>query len=414
MSPPTIVAPRPLTATPPRPVTRARTGGALILTAILLVAVNLRAAITSLGSLLDEVRTGLDLSATVAGMITTLPALSFAAFGALTPWLARRIAPARLLLLAMGLLAGGQLVRVLTGSAAVFLTTSAAALAGIAIANVLLPVLVKEYFPGRTGLVTGVYTMALIAGSSTAAAVSVPVAHAFGSWRAGLGVWVLLAAAGLVPLLLVRPRPAAPDAPDAERLAVRPGRTGLGWAMALYFGLQSLSGYATMGWLPQIFRDAGYHPATAGLLMAGVPAVGVPLAFLMPALAARGVNLRALVLALSAAMGASYVGLAFAPHTMPMLWVSLLAIGQSAFPLSLAMIGMRSRTPGGTVALSAFTQSAGYLVAALGPLLVGVFYEMTGGWRLPLTFLFAAAVLQAFAGLAAARPRYIEDARPAA
>jgi CP family cyanate transporter-like MFS transporter len=164
-----------------------------------------------------------------------------------------------------------------------------------------------------------------------------------------------------------------------------------------------------MGWLAQLFRDNGYSPQSAGLLLAGVTATGVPMALLMPAYAARRPDLRRLVLALAAAMLASYVGLMLAPHAGAVLWVILLAIGQSAFPLALTMIGMRAHTGGGVVALSAFAQSAGYLLAALGPLLVGMLYEATGGWLVPLWVLVAAAVVQTVSGLAVARPRYVED-----
>ncbi|MDI1464489.1 MFS transporter [Catellatospora sp. KI3] len=376
---------------------------------ILLVALNLRAAITSLGALLEEVSAGLHLSATAAGAVTTLPALVFAAFGALTPRLARRLSAAQLLVGSMLLLAAGQLIRVVTDSATVFLLSSALALAGIAVANILLPALVKEHFPDRAGLVTGVYTMTLILGSTLAAAVSVPIAHALGGWRAGMGVWGLLALAAALPWLATRRGAAARAAGAEDGEPLRPGRTRLGWAMAVYFGAQSLSGYATMGWLAQMFRDAGFSPATAGLLLAAVPAFGVPVALLMPAIAGRLTNLRGLVLLMSTAMIASYVGLALAPHSGALAWVVLLAFGQSAFPLALAMIGMRARTQRGVVALSAFAQSTGYLIAALGPLVVGVLYELTGGWTLPLGFLLAAAVVQAVAGIAAARPRHLED-----
>lgn len=399
----------PSSAVPVPPTTRRP--AVLIMAGILLVALNLRAAITSLGALLDEVTLGLHLSGTTAGIITTLPALAFAAFGAFTPWLARRMSPARILVGAMALLAAGQLLRALSGSAWTFVLTSALALAGIAIANVLLPVLVKEHFSHRAGLTTGVYTMTMILGTTTASAASVPIAHALGDWRAGLGVWALLAAVAVLPWLgpaLRRTRgPARTASGRAGR--VRPARTRLGWAMALYFGAQSLSGYATMGWLAQMFRDAAFTPTNAGLLLAAVTAFGVPFALLLPAMAGRVRDLRPLVLIMSAAMIASYLGLALAPHAGALAWVALLALGQAAFPLALAMIGMRARTGEGVVALSAFAQSTGYLIAALGPLLVGVLYETTGGWTLPLGFLVAAAVVQAFAGLAAARPRHIED-----
>ncbi|MER5332346.1 MFS transporter [Micromonospora sp. NPDC002717] len=382
---------------------------------MLLVAVNLRAAVTSLGALLDEVRDGLGLSGTMAGLVTTLPTIAFAGLGALTPWLVRRFAPARVLVVAMLALAAGQVLRVVTDSALVFVLTSALALAGIAVANILLPMLVKQHFPHRTGLVTGAYTMALTAGTTVAAASAVPVAHAFGSWRVGLGVWAGLAAVAVLPWvpLALRARAAARRATPTEAVAprtrIRPGRTRLGWAMAVYFGAQSLSGYAIMGWLAQLFRDAGYHPETAGLLLAGVTALGVPIALLMPTLAGRLRTLRPLVLSLTAASTLAYLGLALAPHGAALLWVALLAIGQGAFPLILTVIGLRARTAEGTVALSAFAQSTGYVIAALGPLLVGILYEATGGWTAPIGFLLVALAVQTAAGLVIARPRHIED-----
>ncbi|MEV1143418.1 MFS transporter [Micromonospora sp. NPDC049799] len=384
---------------------------------MLLVAVNLRAAVTSLGALLDEVRGGLGLSATMAGFVTTLPTIAFAGLGALTPWLVRRFAPARVLVVAMLALAVGQVLRVLTDSPLVFVLTSALALAGIAVANILLPMLVKQHFPHRTGLVTGAYTMALTVGTTVAAASAVPIAHAFGSWRAGLGVWAGLAAVAVLPWvpLALRARAAARRAPRtaaaAPRARIRPGRTRLGWAMAVYFGAQSLSGYAIMGWLAQLFRDAGYRPETAGLLLAGVTALGVPIALLMPTLAGRLRTLRPLVLGLTTASTLAYLGLALAPHDGALLWVALLAVGQGAFPLILTTIGLRARTADGTVALSAFAQSTGYVIAALGPLLVGVLYEATGGWTAPIGFLLVALAVQTGAGMVIARPRYIEDGR---
>ncbi|MFE9651844.1 MFS transporter [Micromonospora sp. NPDC006431] len=394
---------------------RAAGGGALVLVGMLLVALNLRAAVTSLGALLDEVRGGLGLSGTMAGFVTTLPTIAFAGLGALTPWLVRRWPAARVLVVAMLALTVGQVLRVVTDSAAIFVLTSALALAGIAVANILLPMLVKQHFSHRTGLVTGAYTMALTTGTTVAAASAVPVAHAFGSWRAGLGVWAGLAAVAVlpwVPLALrarAARRTATGDATGAAPARVRPARTRLGWAMAVYFGAQSLSGYAIMGWLAQLFRDAGYAPGTAGLLLAGVTALGVPVALAMPALAGRLRTLRPLVLGLTVFSAASYLGLAVAPHGLAPLWVLLLALGQGAFPLILTTIGLRARTAEGTVALSAFAQSTGYVIAALGPLLVGILYEATGGWTAPIGFLLVALAMQTAAGLVIARPRYIED-----
>ncbi|MGK5737447.1 MFS transporter [Micromonospora sp. URMC 103] len=407
----------PSAASSPNAPTSPVTGTALVLVGMLLVALNLRAAITSLGALLDEVRDGMGLSGAMAGVITTLPAVAFGVFGALTPRLVRRYSPARVLVVAMVLLAAGQLVRVGTGSTAVFLAASAVALAGVAVANVLLPLLVKQYFPHRIGLVTGAYSMTLTAGAATAAATTVPIAHLLGSWRAGLAVWAGLATVAVLPWLPLAlrggtaRRAATATATGPARPPIRPARTRLGWAMAIYFGTQSLSAYAIMGWLAQLFRDAGYRPEQAGLLLAGVTALGVPIALLMPTFAARLRSLRPLMLTLSAAMALAYLGMVLAPHGGALLWVVLLAIGQSAFPLALAVIGMRARTTEGTVALSAFTQSTGYLIAAVGPLLVGILYQATGGWNVPIGFLAVALAAQTMAGMVIARPRHIEDER---
>ncbi|MDG4778572.1 MFS transporter [Micromonospora sp. WMMD961] len=395
--------------------THPATGGALVLVGMLLVAVNLRAVVTSLGALLDEVRDGLGLSGATAGLVTTLPTIAFAGLGALTPWLVRRVAPARVLVVAMLALAVGQVLRVVTDSTWVFVLTSALALSGIAVANILLPMLVKQHFPHRTGLVTGAYTMALTVGTTLAAATAVPIAHAFGSWRAGLGIWAAMAAVAVLPWvpLALRTRTgvrrATPTAVATAPARIRPARTRLGWAMAAYFGAQSLSGYAIMGWLAQLFRDAGYQPESAGLLLAGVTALGVPIALLMPTLAGRLGSLRPLVLGLTTASALAYLGLALAPRGAALLWVALLAIGQGAFPMILTAIGLRARTAEGTVALSAFAQSTGYVIAALGPLMVGILYEATGGWTAPIGFLLGALAVQTTAGMAIARPRYVED-----
>ncbi|WSA07777.1 MFS transporter [Micromonospora sp. NBC_01813] len=403
---------RPVAALPP-----AVQGGALVLAAMLLVALNLRVAITSLGPLLNEVRTGLPLSGLQAGVVTTLPALAFAAVGATTPWLVRRVSPPRLLVASMGALAIGQLLRVTTGTGWLFVLTSALALAGIAVANVLLPTLVRQYFPHRVGLVTGAYMMSLTIGAAVAAGAAVPIAHAAGTWRVGLGFWALVAAAAAVIWLPIawraRQRSSAAHEPathePAARTAIRAGRTRLGWLMAGFFGAQSFAAYAQMGWLAQLFRDSGFSPGSAGLLLAGVTAVSVPIALVMPTLATRLTSLRPLVLGTALASALSYAGLLWLPYEGALVWMVLLALGQGTFPMALAMIGLRARTNAGVVSLSAFAQSVGYLIAALGPLSIGLLYTRTGGWALPIGLLFVALLVQTGTGWAISRPRWIED-----
>lgn len=395
------------------PAGRRARGTLLVLAAMLLVALNLRASITSVGSLLTEVREGLHLSGLMAGVVTTMPTIAFAFFGAFTPVLVRRFAAPRVLVAAMAALVAGQALRVATDSAAVFVVTGALALSGIAVGNVLMPMLVKQHFPERTGLITGMYSVSMSIGATVGAATAVPIAHAFGTWRAGLGVWAILALAAIplwLPAALRRSRAVRTSSTGQKAVArVRPEVTRLGWAMAIFFGAQSLSGYAAMGWLPTLFRDAGYSPENAGVLLGVLSVVGVPMGLIMPSLAARLTKLHGLILTLAGLMIVSYLGMIIAPYAGAYLWVVVLSIGQSSFPLALTVLGLRARTAEGTVALSAFAQSIGYLFAALGPLLVGYFYGLTGGWTVPMLFLAGIALLQAAAGLAIAAPRHIED-----
>lgn len=384
---------------------------ALILTGIVLVAINLRPAVTSLGALLSDVRTGLHLTGALAGVVTTLPVLCFAAVGGLTPRLSRRFGPHRVMLGATLILTAGLALRPLTGSTAAFVAASALALAGIALANVLLPPLVSRHFPGRVGFVTGLYTMLLQAGTALGAAFAVPIAHGLGSWRSGLEVWSVLAVAAVVPWLALARRGGGSGDTDGGGTAgvVRAGRTRLGWALALYFGCQSLNAYVAMGWLPQLFRDAGFSSRDAGLLLSVVMAFGVVVSLAMPAVALRFTDQRALVAVLAACYLASYLGLASAPRAGAVLWVVLLGLGQGAFPLALALIGLRAHTDAGLVALSSFVQSTGYLISAVGPLTVGLIYDATGGWTVPLALLGVVIVVKLLAGFVAARPGCVEE-----
>nr|WP_228447566.1 MFS transporter [Streptomyces paludis] len=396
----------------------------LLVAGLVLAALNLRPAITSLGALLEEVRTGLHMSGTAAGVLTSVPPLCFAVFGFAAPRLARRFGPGAVVLAGMVAITAGVALRSFAGGAPLFLAASACALMGIAVSNVLMPVIVKRYFPDRVGTMTGLYSMSLALGTAGAAAVTVPMTGAMGGdWRLGLGVWAVLAAVAVLPwlgLVLVRDRSAersaAPAvAAGADTAAAEPGaglrlgRSRTAWSLACFFGLQATGAYITMGWMPQIFRDAGVSAGTAGLLLALIMAMGVPLAFVIPRMAARMRHQGPIVVALGLCGLTAYAGLYFAPAAGAWLWAVLLGISNCSFPLALTMIGMRSRSGAGVVRLSAFTQSFGYLLSIPGPLLVGVLYQHTGGWGLPIALMAAFLVPQMLAGTFAGRDRTIED-----
>ncbi|MFD6532691.1 CynX/NimT family MFS transporter [Streptomyces sp. NPDC060184] len=387
----------------------------LLAVGLVLAALNLRPAITSLGSLLEEVRDGLHMSGGVAGALTSVPQLCFAVFGITAPRLARRFGPAAVVLAGMVAITAGLLIRPFTGSTIGFLLASTLALMGIAVGNVLMPVIVKRWFPDRVGSMTGLYSMALAFGTALAAAATVPVTDALGgSWRTGLAVWATLGVLAVlvwIPLV-IRSRAGAtgeaaavPQQPAAD---FRITRIPTAWALACYFGLQSTAAYITMGWMPQIFRDAGISASTAGVLLAITMVMGVPLAFVIPRVAAGMRNQGPIVLFLGVCGLAGYAGLFLAPAGGAWFWAVLLGISNCSFPLALTMIGMRTRTGAGVARLSVFAQSTGYLISIPGPLLVGVLNEHSGGWGLPIAFMAALMVPQIVVGVFAGRDRTID------
>ena len=384
----------------------------LMLLGMVLLALNLRPAAVSVGPVLAEVRQGLGMSTVAAGLLTSMPVLAFAVFGALAPWLARLVGVHRVTLGALIAVAVGLAGRAAVGHEPAFLALSMLALAGMAMANVLLPSLVKLHFPDRIGRVTSIYTTALAIGLTAAITLTVPVADAFGGWRAGLASWALVAAVAAVPWLGLVAHDRHLDGPAHTIRFADVARTRLGLAMALFFGLQSLQAYAVFGWFAQLWRDHGYSAGQAGLLVGLVAAVSIPLSLWIPAAAARREDQRGLLLAVMGCYPVGYVGLMIAPHDLAVLWALLVGIGAVTFPIVLTLIGLRSRTPAGTAALSGLTQSLGYLIAVVGPFAVGAIYDASGGWTWPLALLTALTIPQIAVGMYVGRPAYIEDQLP--
>jgi len=381
----------------------------LVVVGIVVLAFNLRPSAVSVGPVLDEITVSLGMSATTAGVLTTLPVLAFGTFGALAPWMARLVGLHRVTLLSLVAVVAGLALRAQIENVPLFLLLSLLALAGMATANVLLPSLVKLHFPDRVGLLTSIYSTALALGLTLASVLTVPFSEAAGSWRWGLFSWALTAVVAALPwfgLLRHDRRPA----PAARTITLRDvARTRLGVAMALFFGLQSLQAYSMFGWFAQVYRDAGFSPTTAGLLLGVITGISVPLSFLVPGLVARRHDQSRLILLLMGCYPVGYVGLIVAPVGGAWLWALLAGTGASIFPLVLTLIGLRARTSAGTAALSGFSQSVGYLIAAVGPFGMGLLYDLTGGWTVPILGLLVMLVPQTACGLYVARPAYVED-----
>lgn len=402
---------------------RSRRGLAIVAgIAIVVTAFNLRPAVTSAGSLLPDIQSATGMSASLAGVLTTLPPVCFGIFGLLGARLGRRVGVPSALTAAMLLTTVGLVARSVVDAPIVLVLLTVPALAGMAVGNVLLPVAVRHWFPGRIGAATGWYSLALTGGTAAASALSVPIAASFGSWRAGLAVWAIPALLAALPWVVLlgrhdrdevpRPDPTIGGPPEVQAtpsVARRVRRSPRAWALAGFFGIQSLIAYVVMGWLPSILQDAGLSAAAAGGMLGLVMAVGTPLALALPVVAGRRSDQRSLVVMLVTTAAAGFLGLLLAPAAAPIVWSVLLGVGLAVFPLALALIGLRTDTAAGTAELSAIAQGGGYLIAASGPLLIGILHDVTASWSPPLLVVLALLVPQLLCGLVAAAPGTIDQ-----
>jgi MFS transporter, CP family, cyanate transporter len=394
-----------------------RLQGVLLVSGIVLLAANLRPALTSVAPLIGEIRTDTGISNGVAGLLTTLPLLAFGVLSPVVPWLARRFGMERLLLASLLVLAAGILLRS-AGVAALFLGTAVLG-AAITVGNVLLPGLVKRNFPGRAGLMTSVYSTAMGISAALAAGASVPVASLTGmGWRGALAIWALpafLAAVAWLPQLRRGDRPADASAPSFGIGGLR--RSPLAWQVTLFMGLQSLAYYVTLAWLPEILIEEGMSAGRAGWMLALAQAVAIVTMFLAPVLAGRRPSQRGVVVASVGLSCAGTLGLLVSGSAGSILWVVLLGLGQGAcFSLALTFFALRAPDSQHAAALSGMAQSVGYLLAAGGPFLFGVLRDATHAWTVPLALLFAITVCLLLAGLGAARDAHVaalpEDTEP--
>lgn len=383
-------------------------GGALLAVAVVLTALNLRPAVTSIATLLGDMRAELSVSATWAGLLTTVPALCFAGAGFTAPWLAARIGLGRTISAAMVALTTGLALRVVGGSALVIGATLIAC-AGIALANVLIPVVIKSSFPARIGLMTGIYTAALQGGGALGSALTPGLEDPLGGWRAALAAWAVVSFLALAVWIPATRRHrgawAAHSAHAGERRSLL--RNPLAWTVTLFFGSQAFMAYIVMGWLPEVFIDSGVDKVHAGLLVGLTSLIGVPLSLILAPLAARNPAQSTWIVAVGGFGFAGAIGLMVAPGAQPLLWSVLIGIGMSAFSMALTVIGLRARTAADTAQLSSMAQGFGYLIAGVGPFLFGFLHDVSHGWTVPWAMFLAVYVVQIVAGAMAGRARYV-------
>jgi CP family cyanate transporter-like MFS transporter len=379
----------------------------LLLLGLILVALNLRPALSSMAPMLSEISKTLGLSAAQAGLLTTLPVLCLGLFAPLAPVLARRFGAERVVLGILLMLAGGIMLRSSFGEVGLF-AGSVLAGASIGVIGVLLPGIVKRDFPKQAGTMTGVYTMALCLGAAMAAGATVPLSEHFNkNWALGLGFWMVPALVAAIFWL-----PQVGQKHGAHHVAYRVRgllRDPLAWQVTLYMGLQSSLAYIVFGWLPSSLIGRGLTPTQAGLVLSGSVIVQLISSLAAPWLATRGKDQRlAIVIVMAMTLGGLF-GCLYAPIDGLWGWAILLGLGQGAtFSLALTLIVLRSRDAHVAANLSSMAQGFGYTLASMGPFAVGVVHDWTGGWT-ALGWIFGVIGLGAIiAGLGAGRSLYVQ------
>ncbi|MCK8467292.1 MFS transporter [Microbacterium sp. KSW4-16] len=417
-------------------------GRALALVGIVLVAFSLRSAVASLSPVIDHVAEDFPVSPVIIGLIGAAPPVCFAIFGLLTPLFERRFGLERMAVAAITLMALGLLLRGLAIDSATLLAATAVVFAGVGSGNVLLPPLVKKYFPDRLGIMMTIYSTTMAVSTFLPPLVAVPVADSLG-WRVSLGMWGIVAGIALVPwvalllgnraradepmkteLLVPDPTDGVNDVQDAVAVATGPisttpanrrhfarlWRLPLAWALALVFGASSTMAYVSFAWMPTMLVDiGGVSPATAGFLLSLFALIGLPCSLLVPILVVRFQATRPLFFVAVAGGLVGLAGLLLVPTVALPLWVSIFGLTAIMFPLSLVLLSIRARTPESAVALSGFVQSIGYAIAAVFPLLIGLLHETTDGWQIPLLVIAGVLVVVIPAGVVAGRRRTVED-----
>ncbi len=383
-----------------------------LVVSLILIASTMRAPLTSIGSLISEISTSLELSNTTAGLVTSMPLLAFAILSPFAPGLAQRFGIAKVLATAAVVLTIGISIRSIGSITALFTGTILLGLA-IAVCNVLLPSFVKTVFPHKLGLMTGIYSVSMNLCGAIASGVSVPLASQAGlGWRGALAVWAILASVALVCWLLQIRNPRLQSQPTyANRKVQQSGtllRSSLAWSITLFMGLQSMFFYIIVAWMPNILQDRGMSAEDAGWMLSLLQFALLPLTFIVPIWAGRRVSQQPLVWIMFLLLFTGIIGLMHGSNGLIPLFVILLGIGGGfAFSLAMMFFTLRTRDANEAAKLSGMAQSAGYLLAAAGPIIFGLIHDLSHSWTIPLYMIVFTVVLLLLFGSHASKNKYV-------
>jgi CP family cyanate transporter-like MFS transporter len=389
----------------------------MVFLGILLMALSARLAVAGVSPILSLITTDLPFDAVSVGILGMLPTLGFALMGFLTPQLIPRVRLEPLLLIAILLAVAGQSGRALGTNVEIFLLLSLLTMLGLGLGNVVLPPLVKKYFPDRVGLLTSLYVTLFAISTAVAPQLAVPISEAAG-WRVAVGVWSIVGVAAALPWIVVliqnraeRPALTGPTyhRPPTPGPRIRPWRSPIGWGLALIFAGCSSNTFALFTWLPAVLIDRGFTPTAAGSMLALYAIIGLPTSLVVPLIVARTPRPFPIGVAFTLMFAIGYGGLLLAPSTSAPLWVVVFGLGQGTYSYALLMINKRTRTTAGSGALSGFAQGVGYALAGLGPLMFGLLHDFSGSWTASFALLCGCLLALTAGLLMTNQPRMLED-----
>lgn len=379
----------------------------LLLAAVLLAACILRAPITGVGSLVSTIAADLSLSSTAAGFLTTIPLIAFGAVSVFVGHFASTIGCGRTMIVGLLFLSAGILLRSFAGTSGLFFGTAIIGI-GIAVGNVLIPAIIKAYYPAHAGGMTSLYTTLFSIFAALASGISVPLTDCFG-WQNALVIWVALA---LFALILWLPNRALPLTTKKVGNGQKKPITNhsMTWFIACYMGIQSLLFYCFVAWFATILQSKGFSAATAGYFNAAYMLLGIPGALVAPLLVGKKKNQSRFGITLGLIYVSGLVAMLFS-NALPVLIYAVACCGicsGACISFSMLLFGLHTRDAATTSSLSGLAQSIGYFLAAIGPTIMGKLFDLSGSWNVPLTMLIALACVLTLLGYLVGKEQIID------
>ena len=368
-------------------------GRVLAFVAVILVSLSIRPAVSAVAPVITLMANDIPLTAVTIGVLGLIAPVCYAVFGTVSPWISGRITLEWTMVMAMVMLAAGQLIRAVVNTDLAFIFWSFVAIGGIGIANVLLPPLIRRFFPDHFAGMTALYSSLLATTTFLPSFITPAVAQVTG-WREAVGMYFILAVLALLPMvsLIFVAGTSRSTINKALRQSVsrKIWTSPTSWAIAGAFAISSFFAYTGMSWLPVVLTDRlGVSIIEAGAITAVMGSTGLPSNLFVPLIASRLKNPAWLYLVSGACGSVGALGLLLIPGTFTLVWAFLFGLGSMIFSLNLYLLNKRTKSQEGTVVLSGMAQGIGYAVSAIGPLMFGVLHQMTGGWDVPLLMLVA-------------------------